>query len=110
MTCPPNEISGITVRLDRLYDALETGKVTLEDLAPRIKQLRLQQEQLNSRKYVLEVMLSDRKVELADLGIIKSHVDDLRSLLDEGTMIERKSFVQSFIKEINIMYDEVVIN
>ena len=55
-------------------------------------------------------MQSDRKVELADLGLIKQHVDDLRSLLDEGTLLERKSFVRSFIKEINITDGEAVLN
>lgn len=105
-----SEISGITARLDRLYDALETDKVTLDDFAPRLKQLRLQQDQLSSRRFELEAMQSDRKVELADLGLIKQHVDDLRSLLDEGTLLERKSFVRSFIKEINITDGEAVLN
>jgi hypothetical protein len=29
-------IAGINSRLERLYDALETGKLGLDDLAPRI--------------------------------------------------------------------------
>ena len=32
-------------RLSRLYDALETGKLALDDLAPRIQELRRRQEQ-----------------------------------------------------------------
>jgi hypothetical protein len=42
------EVADVTQRLDRLYDALETGKITLEDLAPRIQQLRIRQEQLEA--------------------------------------------------------------
>ena len=35
-----DEIAGINNRLERLYDALETGKLGLDDVAPRIQQLR----------------------------------------------------------------------
>jgi len=39
-----NEIADVNRRLERLYDALETGKIQLVDLAPRIQQLRQQRE------------------------------------------------------------------
>ncbi len=35
------EIADVKRRLEKLYDALETGKVSLDDLAPHIQQLRL---------------------------------------------------------------------
>ena len=41
-----NEIVDVDRRLERLYDALETGKIQLADLAPRIQQLRQRREQL----------------------------------------------------------------
>jgi len=44
------EIAGINSRLERLYHALETGKLRLDGLAPRIQQLRYRQEQLQSKK------------------------------------------------------------
>ena len=50
------EIAGINSRLERLYDALETGKIGLDDLAPRIQQLRHRQELLQSRKWELEAL------------------------------------------------------
>ena len=33
-----DEIAGLNNRLERLYDALETSKLKLDDLAPRIQQ------------------------------------------------------------------------
>ena len=36
-----DEITDVNNRLERLYDALETGKIQIADLAPRIQQLRL---------------------------------------------------------------------
>lgn len=39
-----DEIADVDRRLERLYDALKTGKIQLADLAPRIQQLRRRQE------------------------------------------------------------------
>ena len=35
------DLNDVIIRLSRLYDALETNKVSLDDLAPRIKELRI---------------------------------------------------------------------
>jgi uncharacterized protein YoxC len=48
------ESKEIGVRLSRLYDAIETAKVSLEDLAPRIKELREQQKELNKSRVQVE--------------------------------------------------------
>ena len=49
-------------RLGRLYDAIETGKIGLEDLVGRIRELRQQLEQLQARKIEVEINMSDRRV------------------------------------------------
>ncbi|MEE8412985.1 MAG: recombinase family protein, partial [Dehalococcoidales bacterium] len=87
---------------ERLYDALETGKIGIEDLAPRIQQLRLKQELLETRKRELEASLSDRRVELTDMESVTRCVEDLRDLLEESELTERKAFVRSFVKEVNV--------
>jgi len=66
------EINTINQRLERLYDALETGSLQLADLAPSIQRLRHKQEQLHAARLELENLLSDRKVELADMETVKS--------------------------------------
>ena len=104
-----DEIAGINSRLERLYDALETGKIRLDDLAPRIQQLRHRQEQFQSRKCELEALLSDRRVELADMETVTRCVADLRSLLEESSLTERKSFIRSFVKEVKVTGDEVLL-
>ena len=45
-----SEIDNVNQRLERLYDALETGSLRLTDLAPRIQRLRQRQEQLNATR------------------------------------------------------------
>jgi len=101
------EESRVSGRLDRLYDALETGSVDLGDLAPRIKELRSRQEQLTNRKLEIEELMSERRIEMIDPGIISNYLDDLKNLLTNGELSERKVFIRSFVQEIIVYKDEV---
>ena len=65
--------------------------------------------QLQAAKWELEVLLSDRKMELADLETVTRYVEDLRNLLSESPLVERKSFVKSFVKEVRVTGNEVVL-
>jgi site-specific DNA recombinase len=102
-------VTGINSRLEKLYDALETGKIELDDLSPRIRQLRQQQQQLQARKWELEALLADRQMELVDLETVARCVDDLRNLLEESSIAERKSFIRSFVREIRVTGAEVLL-
>ena len=44
------ELDDVNRRLDRLYDSLESGKLDIHDLAPRIQKLRHQQDQLEAAR------------------------------------------------------------
>ncbi len=101
------EIESTNQRLERLYDALETGSLKLSDLAPRIQRLRRNLEQLNATQLELEGSLSDRKVELADEETVRDCVNGLRNMLDESTIPERKAFVKSFVREVRVTGSEV---
>jgi len=103
------EIADVNRRLARLYDSLETGKVELGDLAPRIKELRTRQEKLLATKVQLETSLSDRRVELASPDIVRRYAADLRNLLTRSELAERKAFIRRFIKEVRVTGDEVVL-
>ena len=89
-------------RLDRLYEALETGTLGLEDLAPRIKSLRQQQEHLlDSTEQLREELRSNRPVSL-NIEAIRNHVRELREVLEQGSTAERRAFIKSFVKGIEI--------
>lgn len=103
------EEESISARLDRLYDAVETGNISLDDLTPRIRELRNRQEQLLSRRIELEALMSDRKVELADLSMVKDYVGDLRDTLDESPLFERRAFIRSFVKEVRVTDGEAIL-
>ncbi len=103
------EINNVNSRLERLYDALETGTLQLADLAPRIKELRQRQEQLQMSRQELEMLLSDRRVELADLETVTQYVADLHNLLNDSTLTEKKSFIKSFVSEVQVTGSEVLL-
>ena len=103
------EVVDINHRLERLYDALETGKIGSEDVAPRIQQLRRRQQQLQARKWEIEALLSNRQVKLANLETVTQYVTDLRNLLNESSLTERKAFIRSFVKEVKVTGDEVLL-
>lgn len=61
------ELSDIGQRLTNLYDALETRKLSLDDLAPRIQSLRQRQEQLTAARLDVEDQMQAGKREMLDL-------------------------------------------
>jgi hypothetical protein len=57
----------------------------------------------------LEQHLSDRRVELADKETVACYVSDLHDLLSESSLAEKKSFVRSFVKEVKVTGDSVLL-
>jgi site-specific DNA recombinase len=103
------EIIGVQRRLDNLYEALETKKLDLCDLAPRIKELRQHQEMLQLSKQNIENILANKRVDLIDLKLMIEYASDLRQLLAESTIEEQKALIRGFIKEIIVTRNKVEI-
>jgi len=103
-------IEDVNHRLERLYDVIETGKLNLDELVPRIRELQSRQEKLHSRRIEIESLMSDRKVDLADLESITCYIDDLHELLKEGSLAERRTFIRSFVKEVRVTGNEALLS
>ena len=103
-------IEDINHRLERLYDAIETGKLNLDDVVVRIRELQQRQQGLQAKRIEIESQISDRKGELADLETISDYVDDLHDLLKEGSLAERRAFIKSFVKEVRVTGNEAVLS
>ena len=95
--------------MDRLYDALETGLIKPDDLGPRIQNLRHRQDQLRATHAKVKENLRGRKREIPDIETLTSYVDDLRSLLNEGSLAEQKAFIKSFVQEIRVGSEDAVL-
>jgi hypothetical protein len=95
------------VRLARLYDALESGKLDLNDLAPRIKELRAKQDELSKARVVAEAEMTLQGYQQLDIDAVRSYVADLRNLLDKSEVAQRKAFLRSFVKKIVVEKERV---
>ena len=51
-----------------------------------------------------------RNVELVDLEMVKTYAEDLKTLLEEAELTERKAFLRPFIKRIDIKEEQVVVH
>lgn len=96
------ELKDVRARLARLYDALETGKLTLDDLSPRIRELRTRQDELTKARVLVEAEIADEGTEHVDIGKIKAYVEDLKSPLEESDIARSKAFLKSFVKKVTI--------
>ncbi|MBI4311033.1 MAG: recombinase family protein [Chloroflexi bacterium] len=103
------DLDDVATRLERLYDALETGKLTLDDLGPRIQQLRVRQDQLMAAREDLEQMVVERRQELADLALVTHYADDLQELLSKGNLAEQRSFIKTFVEEVRVSREGAVL-
>ena len=95
------QIDLLNGRLDKLYAALETGKLDMNDLAPRIKDLRAQIDELKRARVDLELERASEAIRVSRADV-RAYAEDLHGLLDSGSMFERKSFLRSFIKRIKL--------
>ncbi len=103
-------LQDVKARLSQLYDVLETGKFSLDELAPRIKELKRRQDELSKNSVQLEVDMVAQGVEEVDINIVKSYAKDLKSPLEEADFAESKAFLRSFIKRTEIDEDKATVH
>jgi chromosome segregation ATPase len=96
-------------RRARLYEGIETEAMDLKDIAPRLKSLNQEIDALQTQKDELknkrekEIQISTSEESL------RPYVDDLRQTLMEGSILERRSFLRSFITKITVDYPQATL-
>ena len=96
-------------RLDKLYDALESGQLEIGDLAPRIKDVKSKIDGLENKQDELKENLGQEEIQLADDEVIKSYVSDLRELLSQGTIIEQRAFIKTFVNRVDYEHPNITV-
>ena len=97
-------------RLAKLYDVLETGKLELDDIAPRIREIRSRLDELRNVRIQAEARaVAEEAMCKVDMNALKTHVADLRGILSEASHQECKSVLRSFIKQITVDNGSVMI-
>ena len=74
----------------------------MDDLAPRIKELRVRKEELGKLRVQVEADMVVEGVRKVDASTVKSYAKDLHNLLEESEISERKAFLKSFITRITV--------
>jgi site-specific DNA recombinase len=103
------QLEDVRRRLHKLYDALETGKLEVEDLTPRIKELKAQTDDLEEKRVDMLESIREAKVDLLEASVVRTYVDDLKALRSKGSIVEQKSFLCSVVKRIEENLPQVVI-
>lgn len=93
------QVAQLQARLDRPYEALETDQFSPDDLAPRIRELRRQLQELQHRNE--EAARPSEEVQLTR-GEITRCALDLQTIMESGSISQRKTFLRSSIRKIVI--------
>ncbi len=101
------EAESIEEKLGHVYAALESGTVDIDDLAPRLKELRARQRELDAKKDEALDEMNQRGDSLPDPIAFRHHLGELKELLQSASFLERKTFLGSFIRRIDFNKQEV---
>ncbi|MBM3949537.1 MAG: recombinase family protein [SAR202 cluster bacterium] len=94
------QITEVTHRLDRLYDVLETGRVSLDDLAPRIKSLSGRRGELEQTMSQLERQNAPESNYMFDRKAVTDYLRELKAVLRHGTASEQKAVLRCFVRSV----------
>lgn len=103
------ELNEVRLRLSRLYEALETSKLSLDDLAPRIKEQRARESDLSKARLQLEAEMLVQGPNHINKEMIKAHAANLKAVLEEADLTASKAFLKTFVRRIEIKGDQVTI-
>ena len=103
------ERGSVDQKLARLYVALESGKVEIDDLAPRLKELRAEHRELGERMDEALNDLAQAGHEPIDPVVMEEYVADLQNLLRSASLMECKAFLASFVRRVEYDRQQVSI-
>ena len=105
-----SELADVRGRLDRLYDLVETTtEFNMADFAHRIRDHKERRERLESAAEGARAILAQRRAVLDDVKTITSYAKDMSRFLQKSELTERRAFIETFVKEIELLPDNAVV-
>ena len=103
-----SELADVRRRLDRLYDLVETTDMDINDFRPRIRDHRERQERLEAAEAEARASVGQRRKVLEQVETIAAYAQDMSRFLKKSGLTERRTFIESFVKEIVVTPDNAL--
>ena len=103
------ELEDVKRRLGRIWNAIETSDIDIADASDRVKDHRERKERLEDAAADARAILSQRRAHLDDVKTISAYAKDMKDFLQESELTERRSFIESFVKEIIVIPGDALI-
>ena len=97
------ELTEIRRRMDRLWVAVETTDLEINDILLRIREHKERQEKLEIAADEARAILAVRMQGLGDAETIAAYVREMSDFLMESELTETRAFIRSFVKEIGVV-------
>ena len=101
------EAKSVEQSLAILYIALESGKVDIDDLAPRLKELRARQREIDEKKDEALDEMNQTDGSVFDQVEMNHYLEDLRTILQSASFLQCKTFLGTFIRRIDFSKEQV---
>ena len=102
------ELSEVRRRMDRLWYAVETSDLEINDILPRLREHQDRQEKLETAAEEAKAALANRPAPLDDAKIA-AYAQEMGEFLMHSELTETKAFIRSFVKEIAVAPGQAII-
>lgn len=100
--------SDVQRRLEKLYEAIESGAIPYQRLAPRIEQWATEDEKLAAQLAALPAAEANPILQVGE-SEIESWVKELRELVGKGSVDEQRAFLRAWVLRITVQGDRLKI-
>jgi site-specific DNA recombinase len=101
------QLHGLRERIGKLYNSLGTGKLEIDHIAPRLKELKTQIDALETKRNEVINEIKNPKTLPFNLKTLNAYAQDLSDLLQNSSIMEQKAILRSFVKKIIVNRPDV---
>ena len=103
------ELAEVRRKMDRLWHAVESTDLEINDILPRLREHKERQEKLEVAAEEARALLAERREVLDDVDTITAYAREMREFLLKSDLTESRAFIRSFVKEIDVAPGRAVI-
>ena len=108
VTLVAEEIDAMAGELSGRLDVID-AEFNMADFAHRIRDHKERQERLESAAEGARAILAQRRAVLDDVKTITAYAQDMSRFLQKSELTERRAFIETFVKEIELLPDNAVV-